>query len=341
MKRFIYRTLVFGSILLVLHLILVFQIPKEWITHRVHENIIVENKSWFPSGFYPNVDMKMDEVGDLAYGTEYEVIRKDVIWKTDKYGFRNSQYLKNPDILFIGQSFAFGGALSQKETISESVGGLVNLNVYNLAPTDFNQFLQHIENKLIEPPRYLIYVSVERNIPYFEKIKEQVLDQNANQNSLELLTFIDQIFKSNYLKFIRSRITGARGKGYKSPSSNMFFLQGEAVLKETDYTEIEKDVGIIESYSKKCDSLGVKFLFVPIPNKETTYWELVPLQNQPNYLQLLFEKLESRNVSSLNVLELFNCQKAKNKLYHDDDTHWNSTGVSVVAQEIVNWLCVN
>ncbi len=344
MKKFIFKILLIETVFISIHILLVFCIPDNLITHRVIENIRAKKRDFFPSTFYPNKSITMDEVGDLAYHTKYSVARKNITWKTDKFGFRNNRFVQNPEIVFIGQSFVFGGALNQDETIFSKVEKYSGSVTYNMAPSSFNQFINNLSNNIISKPKVLVYCSVERIIPKLPKINDisNTLDIiKYNPRALILLSFLDEIYKSNYHNFLISYISNSKGHGIKSPQSNMFFLQGKKVEDMADYKNAAKHAQIIKSYSDKCDSLGIQFIFVPIPNKETTYYELVPLEHQPNYLDTLYKELQSLRVSSINVSKIFNQLKNKKLLYHLDDTHWNSNGADNLAREISRYLQSN
>lgn len=341
MQKFIFKILLLGTVLVSIHILLVFCLPYNLITHRVIENIRAKKRDFFPSTFYPNKSITMDEVGDLGYHTKYSVVRKNITWKTDKFGFRNTQFVHNPEVVFIGQSFVFGGTLNQNEVISYKVENYSGYSTYNLAPSTFNQFIHHLSNHIILRPKILVYCSVERIIPKVPKLKEisSTLDAvEYNPSALVLLSFLDEIYKSNYHNYLVSLISGSKGHGIKSPTSNMLFLYGKNVEKMADYKNPDRQAKIIKSYSDKCDSLGIRFIFVPIPNKETTYYELVPLIKQPNYLADLYEELQKIGVESINIFELFNKQKKSKLLYNLDDTHWNSTGADITAKEITRYL---
>ena len=82
--------------------------------------------------------------------------------------------------------------------------------------------------------------------------------------------------------------------------------------------------------------MGIDFLFLPMPDKETVYFELVPFIKQPNYLFKLDSILTNSNVATINTLKIYNEFRKENKslLYHFDDTHWNSNATEIIANEI-------
>ena len=115
----------------------------------------------------------------------------------------------------------------------------------------------------------------------------------------------------------------------------MFFGQGKNAKVMND-DDLRKTVQIILDYKSYCDSLGIRFMYVQTPNKETIYFEQVALQSQPNFLIRLQKEMEKLNVNGINTLSIFNNFKSKNRamLYHFDDTHWNSIGIDLVSTAI-------
>ena len=61
----------------------------------------------------------------------------------------------------------------------------------------------------------------------------------------------------------------------------------------------------------------------------------MPLNEQPNYIIKLNSLLNVKGVNTVNTLEILNNKKDE-LLYHLDDTHWNSNGVSAVVNRLAN-----
>ena len=137
------------------------------------------------------------------------------------------------------------------------------------------------------------------------------------------------------MNYIKARIKNEHGNGISGKDSVMYFLNGKN--QEYNFDKIDKIAKTITSYKNYCDSIGVNFMFLPLPNKETVYYDKVPLDNQPDYIYKLNSILKINGVIAVNTLELFNNNKTKgsNYFYHLDDTHWNSKGVNLVADELI------
>ena len=341
MKIFFKKLIIIFSLILFTQVLITYTIPGSWITHRVIENIKAKNGYLFLSSFYPNQNITMAEVGDLGHHTKYQIERKNITWTTDKFGFRNLKYIKEPDYVFIGKSFVYGVALNQNETLSDIFNKKTTETVYNLAPSNFNQFLERIENKIISKPKSLVYFSIERNIPDFKKVQKNktksILNKLKLPSFLNLITPFDKVSKLMYQKFIVSRIRKSKGAGVNYNDDRMLFLSVKDVENNSKYARFIDHAKTLKSYSNRCDSLGIEFIFIPIPNKETVYYRRAGMKTQPTYLNLFYSELAKRKVKFINLLEVFDAKKDSILLYHLDDTHWNSNGTNLAVDELIKY----
>jgi hypothetical protein len=286
----------------------------------------------------------MNAVGDMCHHTKNAIIKHE-IWKTDKLGFRNDAFIDSSDILFIGDSFIEGSALTQVDILSNQVRRIYRekIKVYNLAPSSFNEFDKLLKTGVIKKPKLIVFSIVERYLP--EKFVPYVPVNEFMENALidafsfgNLNVYLDKALKLYSIHWIQARMNGHIGYGIQSPvNPKMFFLQGAQQTSNLQNVEIAKNT--ILSYKKYCDTLGVKFLFLPMPDKETVYYELVPFDKQPNYyLFTLDSVLNDSKVETINTLQLYNDYRktSKGQLYHFDDTHWSKNAVELVAKAIVN-----
>ena len=118
-------------------------------------------------------------------------------------------------------------------------------------------------------------------------------------------------------------------------SSNQLFF-----CESCDYTtckkfNYDKIIESLKSYKYYCDSLGIVFVFLPCPDKESVYFEFVPFSKQSSTLLTLDSILCENNINTINSLAIFNKNKKKSLLYNYDDTHWSAAGVSLIAPEIL------
>lgn len=343
MMLFLRKILLFSLIITSLLVIAELGVPSTFTTFRSWE----ANKSTSPfivGEFYPNQNSTRNEVGDLAHHTKWQISKENINWVTDSLGFRNRKFTKNIDILFIGASNIAGSSISQENILSEVVGKKTGHTTYNIAPSDFQDFVSLIKKGIISPPKILFYGNIERSIPSFKKIspKKTISSKQKLKNKLQKIVPVglssnyDKLRKGNTKLFIKARLTNNVGKGIQSSIENkMFFLQGRKALIDDGNVAIKKTAEIIKSYSNYCDSIGVKFVFFPIPNKETIYFDLVPFKKQPTYLEDLIKELSKREVEVINTIEIFNLEKEHNLLYHFDDSHWNENGINTISNKII------
>lgn len=348
MKPFLKRTLLFLLLPVVITgIIEAFVLPPNYFTYRSWEALIFKNPIPHMGGFYPNMHTEMAEQGDLAFRTRFAVTKEHVQWTTDKLGFRNETFVEEPDVLFIGDSFTAGVTLNQDETISSRVGTALGgrASVYNMAPSSFGNFSFLYKEHFVRKPKVLVFSIVERLAPvvltvtqeendrrlkYLRKINKVLVFKGVN-------TVIDRLTAFNSFKWAASRINQRKGAGAQSPvDSSVFFMEG---VKKKFFTlkNAEATAKVILSYKKYCDELGIAFIFMPMPDKESVYYNLVPFQQQPQYLLQLDSILQQSGVATINTLGIYNRIKdSTGTLYKPDDTHWNEVATKIIGNEVAH-----
>jgi hypothetical protein len=338
MRKFITKILFFTLAPLIVIFISYIVIPVKLLTYRPWEALTFSN---IPanSPFYPNTSLDMNSVGDLCHHSNNS-IQKHEYWKIDELGFRNDKYIKDIDILIIGDSYIAGSSLNQSNTISNRILNIdKNLKVYNMAPSSISQFDKLLNTGKINKPKLLIFSIVERNVP--EKI--QYYNTNSKTEVVKKIFFntsinaqVDCFFKFLPFQWAKARVNGSEGNGIAGVNnSKMYFLRGTTQKHQKD--DLVNTINILISYKKYCDLLGIKFIFMPMPDKETVYYELVPFDEQPDYLNKLDSILNISGVLTINTLKIYNDYRKTNDnlLYHLDDTHWNSNATEIIALEII------
>lgn len=341
MKQFITK-LIYFIIPLILWGIIEAFLPLSTFAYRPWEALAFHTKLGVNKQFYPNATIKMNAVGDLAHHTEYEVEHYEN-WITDELGYRNDSLIKEPDIVIIGDSFIVGSGLEQDSTLTNLLSKKFDnrLKIYNISPATFKQFDNLINSDVIKKPKMVIYSIVERFVPdplvpYNNNWKTS-LRNSVNQifNTSNINVFIDRSIRFFSIKWLSARAKQSVGMGVMgTQSSNMLFFGG--INQKYDDKDLIPSLENLKSYKKYCDSLGMEFIFLPMPNKETVYYDYVPLPNQPDYLLKLDSMLLTEKINSLNILGVYNeyRQKFNNLLYHLDDTHWNTTGVNLISDSL-------
>lgn len=336
MKKFIIKALVFCSPIIALG----FEafMPPSLFTFRPYEALLF-NHSEIGMPFYPNQTLQMNSEGDLCYYTN-NAVKKNEFWITDKIGYRNNRFIEDPDVLLIGDSFLVGTSITQDSTLTNLLTLKFDnkLKLYNLAQATFSDFKVLYENQIFKTPKLIIYSIGENDLP------GQIIINNNEKlhKNTTVSVWIDKATRLYSINYLTSRILNRKSSGVQSEINNkMFFLKGKNQTSNLD--SINNVIEVIETYKSFCDSLGINFLFLPLPNKETVYYDEVPLNKQPVYLSELDTGLKKRNISTINSLKVFNLYRQNNNslVYHLDDTHWNSNGVNIIAEEIVQEITTN
>lgn len=337
MKKYLQNCFLLAIPLICLMMIEVL-LPSTFFTFRTWEGIAFTTKIPHYSTLYTNSKTFMNATGELCHHSNKAILKPE-LWITDKLGFRNNEFIDFADVFFIGDSFIAGCSLNQDDIISNKVKFKTNLKVYNMAPSSFSEFDYYLKTGIIKKPKVIIYSIVERNIPNRIASMKRILFGNIAYHIFSfdnINVYLDKAFRFSSLNWLRARINGAEGVGLPAKGdSNMFFLKGTS-QKHND-SDLQTTLNNIKTYKKYCDSLKIEFIFMPMPDKETVYYNLVPLAKQPSYLFQLDSLLNIDGISTINTLKIYNEYRNSNTtlLYHFDDTHWNSNGVELISDEIV------
>ena len=357
MKKFIVRSILFIIPILTVIGIELFILPVDFFTFRVWEALVVRKyRKNLLGPFYPNMEITKIEEGDLAHHTRFAV-KKKVKWITDRYGYRKGNTDDIPKVVIVGDSNIAGSGSTQKEILSEILEDQLKVSVYPLAPNRMETFLKN-KRFLDHPPEVVILAGVERELIYFSEMRSKKEDRKENRmiQSLKtvrefpplqfLLIFFDRLNKANMLHYFRASLRRAissvkeGGPQYVIPKYGaIYFLQGESANKDVSEETLDKTVQIIKIYSDAVKSRGIRFIFLPIPEKENIFCELLRTR-KPTFLERLISELRREGVETIDTQKAFEQAFHKNGvlLYHTDDTHWNANAVKITAELIAKIL---
>ncbi len=338
----------FGLFILPIIIIPIFEtffLPVNFFNYRTWEALAFMNKNYKSEGpFYPNYQIEMDEEGDLAFHTPQAILQKTK-WITDEIGYRNNQFIKNPDILLIGDSFFAGSSLDQSETLNNQLLSKLDStgSIYTMAPASFKDFHSLYSRNIIHKPKTIIYSIVERNTPEVFDIYNQIKQTNntikIKQSSFvsSIKSYSDRFTRLYFKEWVFAKIHNKKGPGISSNiNPSFYFLKGKESNNKNE-TDLIYTINAIKSYKLFCDKNGIEFIFIPMPNKETVYYDLVPFDEQPNYLFKLDSAMQVNGIKTINPLKTYNEERKTSSelLYKLDDTHWTSKAVDCIAKEIV------
>lgn len=344
MKTFLSKFLIFISPVVLVAIIETFVLPPHFFTLRCGEALSFSKDLPKDGTYYPNFEISMHEKGDLMPHI-LQASAHATTWKTDRLGFRNDSLVSDPDILLIGDSFLLGVSLDQSQTLSRTLATMLdpNTKIYSMASFTFNEYYSLQKRGLFSKPKMIIYVQVERDIPQpFDSLSASIPKNKpwvrAFKNS-GMSVIADRLLRFYSIEAIKAPIKGHREDMQSPVDAHMYFLQGpQSVICSKNH--LEQTAKSLRSFKKYCDSQHIHFLYIPMPNKETVYYDLVPFQTQPHYLLQLDSLLCSQQIPAINTLRLYNEQRNQSPalLYQLNDTHWNANAVKLVAAEIVKRL---
>ncbi|NEM99187.1 alginate O-acetyltransferase AlgX-related protein [Pontibacter burrus] len=321
-------------------------LPMNFFTFRIWETISVNKMRIMSGPFYPNQHWVMEEEGELAPHTPYAAKRK-VEWITDAYGYRNRD--TRCDVLLIGDSNVTGVKLTQEETLAEVLERQLNKEVYSFAPATINRFLA-TDRFLENPPELVIVSSIERRIPTLPAVGANGLDSKIRNltgnaiNASPVLTYAaitaDRISKLGLYNRTLAAIERRFGKREYIAYNNEFFLEGEVANRDYTDQEIQEIADILEGYKQAVEARGIRFMFMPIPNKENIYYKLLPNQKKPIFLPKLIAELRKRNIAVVDIQRTFEnlYEQKKVPLFPVDDAHWNHIAVKAASEKVLMHL---
>jgi len=370
MKRFFFKLTIFLLPFLALFFIELYLLPIDFFTFRLWEALKIHSLKWaLPGYFYPKMNVAKVEEGDLAPYTKLS-IKKYVHWFTDRYGYRKKDMplATKYRIVIIGDSNIAGSGLTQEDIISEVLEKKLNLSVYPISPGSINTFLRDIRF-LDNPPDIVIISSIEREIIALRTPKRELVKPQWYEKLLQKIEFkiktnsiiqniamsIDRILKWNLLHYYRAELRRIVEKIFstvkglcsdtsiennKSNIGSILFLHGIEANKEISENDFQRSVKIIKLYNEILKMRGIRFIFLPIPNKENIYYDLLSINKKPEFLKNLINTLINMGIEVADTQRAFDeaYQKHGVLVFFPDDTHWNAQGVQIAADLLIKQI---
>jgi hypothetical protein len=130
------------------------------------------------------------------------------------------------------------------------------------------------------------------------------------------------------------------GKGnYLFYSETMNDYLGLDVMSDE---QIQKTAAVVRLQREYCESLGMRFVFMIAPNKNTVYPEYMSERyaptGEPGNRERLYAALEAQGVDTIDLAALLASHKADGDLYYEQDTHWNQRGARIAYAAIMEHL---
>jgi len=314
--------------------------------------------------FPPNLRVEVPVTyGDLARMANIRDSneRRSLRFSADALGFRNVDASGPVAGILFGDSFAMAGD-DDRETLSAQLGQRIGCNVYNAASPD-DEFrrpepalVRSLATRIGMANGFVIVEQVERNAVVSRSPRERPVRGKFRQawsqfwRQLGTLTRDSPLkrFTENVMKSIRDDRTLPNNyldnvvEGTLRNGVRMLFLPGE--IKTYEVSRLPPlDYWI--KLNQELGKLQLKLLVVLVPNKHTVYRHLLegeqkkPIGGQ-DLLPELANALRAAGISAIDLTPVLRRQadaafKQNKYIYWRNDTHWNSVGVEIAADEIV------
>jgi alginate O-acetyltransferase complex protein AlgJ len=355
LRRFVIKFLIFLMPFAAAIAVELFVLPIDFFTFRIWEALKIDYlKNTLPGNFYPRMKVSRIEEGDLSYRTPF-AIKRVAEWQTDRYGYRNRDSAGPWKIAVIGDSNTIGTGLTQKDILSEVLGDMLGTTVYAFAPASLNAFFK--ERRFVEHlPDIVIMATIEREIPLLPRLKPELAYPTAAERLLinarctikesrvlqALAVPIDRAIKSNALNYSRAALRRAVSTPRPWPPEKQGNRMGLCVrfyIGDTANNDIPRElfdgaVRNLKSYDKLLREKGVRFIFLPIPNKENIYYDLLPSKKKPVFMRQMIEALKRENIEVMDTQTAFEKVNRETNafVFQPDDTHWGRAGVRTAAR---------
>jgi len=356
MNRYALKYLLLAAPFVLAVVIETFVLPVDFFTFRVWEALFVKRSLGILYGpFFPDAHLiKTEKRGDLQVRASC-ARKKDVVWITDRYGYRKSAA---PDetfpVVIVGDSNIAGAGLTQDDMLSEVLEKKISRRVYPLAPGVLDDLFDHPRFNQ-SPPDIVILANVERfilattyRVPSGADFQPPaaagriLLAIRTNPAVQKMAVVINRVMKTIMLYYIQIRINIPDEPDPPSNGSSacpVLFLEGKNANRDVPDKRIDAIAEHLASVNAFFKSRGVRFIFLPIPNKENYYYRELGTA-KPQFLTKLIERLKALGVEVVDTQTAFDqaARTSGETLYHDDDTHWNAKGVKLTAALLENLI---
>lgn len=257
---------------------------------------------------------------------------------TDADGFRaRAIEADRYPVLVYGDSTIFGAGLSDDETLPWRLAEITGTPVFNGARTSLANVLAH---PALDGVEVVIDALTDRNV-YPRILKKRGIPEPAAyrpiaRRDLTIAQAAGAIPPQRYSLPLILLKTGERLGGdfktwRKGGEEPYRFLRHRMRPEELDET-----VALIAARSRGMEARGIRYVFLPVPAKQTFYAGNVDDYTR-NFIPTLVARLQAEGVEAVDLATPFQAHKAEG-LFFPYDTHWNAKGTDLAARVMVEQL---
>ncbi len=272
------------------------------------------------------------------------------IYRSDRYGFNNpdSEWNNNVEYLIIGDSFAHGSCVNQKDTVSGKIRFYKNTSALNLGHGGNGPLIEYAtlrEYINLINPKYIIWMYYEAND--LENLKQELkneillkylLDDKFSQNLIEKQNDIDiylnSIFQNNLTK--EAKLNQNDNKFTFNIKHFITLVQIRNLTLEKYFTSIDPNFKKILRYSKDLsikNNAKLYFLYVP---EYSRFKKGFSLQNSSRLYKKVIEITDELEIDLIDLNKILSDKKNTINFFPLDGGHFNENGYDFVSKVIIN-----
>lgn len=308
-----------------------------------------------PQSFYHR---PWEYFGDIAYrvegiamrweGMEYQdQTRSNLLYyqrghvtkvSTDADGFRaRAIEADSYPVVVTGDSTIFGGGLSDDETLPWRLAEITGIPVFNGARTSFANVLAHPALAEVE---VVIDPLTERNI-HPRILKKQELAEAAEflpiaRRNLTMMEAAGDIPPQRYslplMLLGMARRLANDAESWRRGEEEPYRFERHRMRPE----ELDETVALIVARSRTMTARDKRYVFLPVPAKQTLYAGDVDDYTR-NFIPTLVARLRAEGVEAVDLATPFQEHRDEG-LYFAYDTHWNAIGAALGAKVMAEQL---
>ncbi|MFO7977563.1 MAG: hypothetical protein R6U64_02785 [Bacteroidales bacterium] len=298
--------------------------------------------------------------GELFYVSLVNDFREQLPPAMRKYRFSDQHpSLKQAQIIVFGDShFDHSRSVSLPERLARQTGK--NVYYHRINKPFWGNALAFLETNGVQPQqkRLFVYGTTERYIPerFMVPYHPQVIDSKVKPHRylLDQVLFPENaeflyatVMKRSYLTHnLYTHLSTLRFRLFKyinsftpvyhiDPQNGSWLFTSETVNHfHHQYTDEQIDVfatNISHLANMIKQKYNMDFLFLPVPERYSIYYDLTGEEEYHHFLTRLYIKLDKYNVAYIPLYDDY--KNSDVLLYHKTDTHWNTHGVHIALEK--------
>jgi hypothetical protein len=283
------------------------------------------------------IDLKigLNHSDSQIFDMSREIRRSKLIRFKDKWGFQNSTDTKNPDVLFIGDSFFDDPHLSYDQGLTHNIPR--SMNISSVGCSGFKVFNElRTQGYFTRMPKFIFIGVVERNLSQWSDLYGQIEDNDTKTVPYKYY-YLDFVFGNNFsganLDNLSLTKTGTSlkkgGTMRKLDDQRSVYFYKNSIAKHTQ-KDIHRILGSMTMASRYFNERNCRVVFIVAPDKESIFPEIYPKSNLP----LLQKKFDSLKIEYIDMYKEIMQSPKRRECYYDGDTHWNQNAYELLLENI-------